>query len=222
MIFVLGILLSILSGGLYFVRNAISKKITNSDISPSELTGMQNIFGTLIFAFLLVTTHSNPFGNTNNIPLFLGIMFSIGIFAFIGVSLQYKAIQKLPLSTITLSYDLVPIVTTIIAFLIINEKISWYDILGIIITTVGILLIDFNKFSFKRHSLPSFKQLVENKSTRIIAVSILAFSLLVVLQKKGFNFVRRSPSSFLSYVFICNPYNFKIAYWPSIQNKNNP
>lgn len=203
MIFLLGIALSILSGSLYFIRNAFSKKITNSDISPSELTGMQNIFGTLIFLLLLLGTRSNPFGRTNDIPLFLGIMFLIGILGYIGVSLQYKAIKMLPLSTITISYDLVPIVTTIIAFMLLSESLSWYDILGIIITTTGILLIDFNKLSIKRFSLPSPKRIFQNKSIKIIAASIFAFSLLVVLQKKALLLSGEAlPVFFFTYFFV--------------------
>ncbi|MCA9382161.1 DMT family transporter [Candidatus Dojkabacteria bacterium] len=187
MIFLVGVLLSILSGGLYFGRNAVSKKITNSGIKPVELTGIQNISGVVVFLILILISGSNPFGrlSSNDIPAFLALMLIIGILAYIAGKLQYEAVKSLPLSTTVLAYDIVPIVTTIFAVIIINEGISWYDLLGIIVTTLGILLIDFEKFSKKQYKSFSLKKIFKNKSNKIVFVSIVAFSLMAVLQKKA-------------------------------------
>jgi drug/metabolite transporter (DMT)-like permease len=172
----IGILLALSSGMLYGIRNMMSKRITNDGIKPIQLSILYNAFG-----FVSVTVVLLVFGGFNDA---LNIIKSPGIFSWgvalavlslVSGTLQYWVFAKYPYSLVAPLYSLVPVLDIVMAFLIIGERISLIDALGILVIVAGAMFLNLGKDKFSKETV---------KVLFPVLINVILFSLLGVIQKK--------------------------------------
>ena len=127
-------------GYTYFV-----KKLTLY-YSPVIIITWQNILGLVAFlplVFMLnnaetVASQYHALGDVKNLSFMLILAIFCSTIAFI---LYVDAMRVMGLARTNIFVNLIPVVTAIIAFFLLNEEITWSKALGIIIVIIGIFLV---------------------------------------------------------------------------------
>ncbi len=127
--------LAILFWGFSFVATKVALK----SFSPFCLIFFRFITAALFFVFLLIRTGFPPLKQGNFKKLALLALFQPGLyFTFETLGLQYTSATKTSLIIAT-----IPIVVLLFSILFLKEKVRWINVLGIIISMVGVSLLVF-------------------------------------------------------------------------------
>lgn len=172
----IGISLALASGMLYGIRNMMSKKITNDGIKPTQLSILYNSFGFVSITVILALTG----GLNNALSIFQSpaiVLWGIvlAVLSLVSGTLQYWVFAKYPYSLVAPLYSLVPVLDIVMAFLIIGERVSLIDTLGILVIVFGAMLLNMGKDKLSKNSLMFMVPVI---------INIILFSLLGVVQKK--------------------------------------
>jgi transporter family protein len=134
--------LSLICLFFYGVWGFLSKFLSSELNAPSLL--IYSLMGSALGIPLYILTYRNSFSfQWQNGWTYLGI--SVGIFASIGTLLFFNAIGQGEASKVVVITSLYPIVTTILAFLFLNETISFSKIIGILLCLAGIVILSYAK-----------------------------------------------------------------------------
>ncbi len=135
---------------LLAVFSAVGYSVLVLDITKKynvySVISYQNLIGVLMFAPLFFIFEYNDFINTKFsseawIPLF-ELAFFASTLAFMFFTYGIKHIGATRANTIS---NLIPIVTALFSFLILDEKFSFINISGIIIVVAGLILSQLNR-----------------------------------------------------------------------------
>lgn len=122
----------------------------------------------------------------------------IGFLLFINVSLFTIAIPYTTVIMSTLLYSLTPIIVGINAHFLLKERITKYNILGLIISFVGLLFLISE--SFATHQINAFGKPLGNI---LIFIGMLGYSYYVFLSRKVLNNKNHLPiqTTFITFAF---------------------
>lgn len=127
---------------LYGVWGFLSKFLSAELNAPSLL--IYSLMGSALGIPLYVLTYRKSFSfEWGNGWTYLGIL--VGIFASLGAFFFFNAIAQGEASKVVVITSLYPIITTILAFLFLNEAISFTKILGITLCLLGIIILSISK-----------------------------------------------------------------------------
>jgi len=118
--------------------------------SPLVIITWQNILGLLAFLPLVVLVNNtetiacqyHALGNIKNLSFLLFLSIFCSTIAFI---LYIGAMRILGLARTNIFVNLIPVMTAIIAFYVLNEEITLHKILGIVIVISGIFLVQYKR-----------------------------------------------------------------------------
>lgn len=147
----------------YMIVSAFSFSLMGLGV---KLAGARLTFHQLVFFRSLITFFlSYQALRQANIPFFGNnrkLLLMRGLAGFTGLNLTYYSIVHLPLADATVIQQTNPIFTAIFAGLFLAEHLSWKDMLGILISMVGVLCVAQPAFIFSQtpHELPLFPLLI--------------------------------------------------------------
>ena len=110
-------------------------KVVSEVLPPVEVTFFRNVFGVLIVGFAI---YKSPLKQIGGKPL---LLFFRGIMGFVALLAYFYVIAYIPLGEAVTYNKTSPIFVAIFAYLFLNEKLSKWAILAIIVGFSGIVLI---------------------------------------------------------------------------------
>lgn len=135
-------ILSLICLFLYGVWGFLSKFVSAELSAPSLL--IYSLLGSALGIPLYVLTYRNSFSfEWENGWTYLGIL--VGLFASFGAFFFFNAIGQGEASKVVVITSLYPVITTILAFLFLNETISLTKIFGILLCLAGIVILSYTK-----------------------------------------------------------------------------
>ncbi|NBD31592.1 MAG: EamA family transporter [Cyanobacteria bacterium] len=136
------LVLSLICLCLYGVWGFLSKFVSAELSAPSLL--IYSLLGSALGIPLYVLTYRNSFSfEWENGWTYLGIL--VGLFASFGAFFFFNAISQGEASKVVVITSLYPVFTTILAFLFLNETISFGKIIGILLCLTGIIILSYAK-----------------------------------------------------------------------------
>ena len=119
-------------------------------------------------------------------PFLWLLMFLGAFFASLGFLFVAKAVRHMELSTVSPMLNFSPLFTAILATLALGERISWVNVVGILILILGayILEIDFNSHGL----LSPFKNFLKSRHMYYIFFALGSYSLSAVIGKIILNY----------------------------------
>jgi drug/metabolite transporter (DMT)-like permease len=158
-------------------------KTVSAVLPPVEVTFFRNIFGVLLVGFAIYKTPLKQIGGRPFLLLFRGTM------GFAALLAYFYIIAYIPLGEAVTYNKTSPIFVAIFAYLFLNEKLTPWAILAVVIGFVGIACIsmpDVGNFTFNKYSLlgifsglgaalayTSIRELREYYDTRAIVMSFM-------------------------------------------------
>lgn len=129
------VFLAIIPGALFIVLG----KMLKTSVSPFTTTALVNLFNAFLFFSLVFYERSTMFF-IHSWTVWLQVLIyslsgSVLFFVF-----WYRGLAKVAANTAALSVGLMPIFTSILAYFILNESLSTYDILGFLCITSSIFI----------------------------------------------------------------------------------
>jgi drug/metabolite transporter (DMT)-like permease len=146
-----------LKGNLFIVVYILSdligvislKKLLKRGVSPSALTNFSFVLGFLMFLplLLLKAPLSSSIQTLINLPIkyHLGILYMAFISGTIAYTLRGKAQKFLSVTEISIFGYLAPVISTILALMFLNEKITPLYIAGAAAIAFGVFLVEFKR-----------------------------------------------------------------------------
>jgi len=125
-------------------------KTVSQVLPPVEVTFFRNIFGVLLVGFAIYKSPLKQIGGRPFLLLFRGSM------GFISLLAYFYIIAYIPLGEAVTYNKTSPIFVAIFAYLLLNEKLSKWAMLAIIIGFIGIACISMpeeGSFSFNKYSI---------------------------------------------------------------------
>jgi len=144
-----GILFMLLASLSFAVMGGFAKTVSEV-LPPVEVTFFRNIFGVLLVGFAI---YKSPLKQIGGKPLLLLFRGSMG---FISLLAYFYIIAYIPLGEAVTYNKTSPIFVAIFAYLLLNEKLSKWATLAIILGFVGIACISMpeeGSFTFNKYSL---------------------------------------------------------------------
>lgn len=127
---------------VYGLWGFFSKFVSAELNAPSLL--IYSLLGSALGIPLYVFTYRESFSfQWQNGWTYLAML--IGIFTSLGAFLFFNAIAQGEASKVVVITSLYPIITTILAFIFLNETISFSKIFGILLCLAGIVILSGNK-----------------------------------------------------------------------------
>ena len=128
--------------------------------NPLTLIAWQNSFGILLFLPLVLiferhSLHSGLFALDPMIPLFkLAIFASSGAFILYAFSVKHLGAVKANIFT-----NLIPVLTALLSFWLLNEQLLFHNILGIVIVIGGLVLSQLNPMRLNKGLNKRFRKI---------------------------------------------------------------
>lgn len=142
--FVLGILLS-LTGVLTFTSGTFISTRNKLNIDPYESIGWQMLFGGIILMIASRITVQHVPLNTIPLEAWVELFYLTAIGSIFCFICYLYALQKLPISLVSIYVYINPIVALLLGVFLLHEKLTPQVLIGIGITFTGIYLV--KKFS---------------------------------------------------------------------------
>lgn len=150
----LGSLIILVAMGCWGLYSSIGKSAMIKYTSLEVTTGAI-IFGTIFFGlgaikeeFWNLTIYSNP-------DFWLGIIILSCFTTYIGFFLYFHSIKNIGATQSSIFINLVPVFSTIFSFFLLNENIDWTLIVGFLLISTGITIINFPNSKNKKTAINS-------------------------------------------------------------------
>ena len=172
----MSILICIISA-FFWAAFDLTRKLSLEKINSINLLLIFTLAQTLIFGGWVV--YENPFINIKSyiIPGLTLILISL-----FSALLFLKAIKQSDLSLTIPLLSLSPLFSSLFSFIFLNEKLLYFQYIGILLIIFGTLILYSKKITLG-DILKSFKVITLNKSARLMIVVSLIWSLTPVLDK---------------------------------------
>lgn len=168
------ILFALISAFLFGLQDVLKKRVLKKEDSFEFLTLLY------IVSFLLLL----PFSFKLSFDLSFNVVFLIvlrSLIMIVAIVSFTKALKYLPISTVLPLSNFKPVFALIFAFFFLAEKISLFQILGVLIIISGSYILDSNG-SIKKYRRP-LKALIRSKYVHYILAFSVFYSLGAILSK---------------------------------------
>lgn len=129
-----GIIYMFLSALISAFNGAIAK-ILGDDISALEIVFFRNIFG---IVFLLISVYHTPLRSKGGKPF---LLLYRGLFGFTAMFLFFYTITTIPLGEAITLNKTSPLFVFVLAFFLLNERLSKVEIVALLLGFLGVLMI---------------------------------------------------------------------------------
>lgn len=142
----LGDLLALLAAMIWAVYSILTKKISEYGFNTIQVTRRMFMYGIIFMLFTLI-----PFDFKLNLkrfsnPVYLGNIVFLGVGASAGCFVTWNfAIKMLGTIKTSIYIYIVPVVTVITSFLVLNEHITMVSLVGTSLTLMGLFLSQGSK-----------------------------------------------------------------------------
>lgn len=181
-----------LASHLVFAFCGVQLKWLSADISIYSLGMWAGFFGALgCLSYLIISKNLKDLILKNKKLSLLFVPLNIG-----GFSFSYLAFNNLSMLSVTLIYSLVPVITCLLSWLILKEKINLRLIIAIALSLIGVFILIFNS---KTESSAS------NELLGYIAAftCILLFSIEIILMRYIGSRSLDHPIAIITYYYGC-------------------
>ncbi len=144
-----GILFMLLASLSFAIMGGFAKTVS-AVLPPVEVTFFRNVFGVALVGFAIYKTPLKQIGGKPLLLLFRGTM------GFAALLAYFYIIAYIPLGEAVTYNKTSPIFVAIFAYIFLNEKLSRWSILAVLIGFVGIAFISMpqeGSFSFNKYTL---------------------------------------------------------------------
>ena len=172
----MSILICIISA-FFWAAFDLTRKLSLQKINSVNLLLIFTLAQTLIFGVWVF--YEDPFLNLEGY-IFPGLI--LIIISLFSALLFLKAIKKSDLSLTIPLLSLSPLFSSLFSFFFLNEKLSYFQYIGIFLIIFGTLVL-YSKNITISEILKSFKVLITNRSARLMIIVSLIWSLTPVLDK---------------------------------------
>lgn len=176
---------------MFWAGAFIAGKFSIEEFPVFSLVFFRFLIATVIIFVIMIRIEENWKITKNDLKMFLtlGIVGMIGYHVFFFLSLRYTTATNSSLIGATN-----PIVTTVLAFIFLKEKISYRNLIGILISLFGVMLITTNGdmgllFSFKF-----------NSGDILMIIAVICWAAYGILSKKALEIY--SPIKITGYAFL--------------------
>lgn len=212
--------LFMLASALISALNGAIAKILSADLGALEIVFFRNMIGVALILYTL--KHTPPTLNGGKLHL----LFTRGLFGFLAMILFFYTITTIPLGEAITLNKTSPFFVSILAYLILKEKLSQVTVLALSIGFIGVILIT-KPFAmalsyehilgvlggfFAAAAYTTIKKIKDIYDSRVIVLSfVLVGSVLPALLFLAAPFV--SVSEHLAFLFPHFVYNFSVKIW---------
>jgi drug/metabolite transporter (DMT)-like permease len=134
---------------LLAVLSAVGYNLTLSklvgDYSPVYIVNVQNIIGAVLFLPLFLILDFNHFVNVHfAVKMFLPIL-ELSVFASCGAFILFAySVRSMGISKATVFTNCIPVFTALFSFILLSEKLTLQNIIGMFIVITGLFLSQLN------------------------------------------------------------------------------
>ncbi len=188
---------------LFFTLLHIAGKKFSKNCKAEYLALARTIMAcVIVIPFIIVLWDKLIFNTRFFVILFIaGITGSTG-FMFYMLGLKYgKLSRSVPL------LNLSPIITVLIALMIVGEMPSWVGLIGILITIIGLYILNIEKVSKKNICHP-FVSIFKNKGTRYMLTVTFIWGIGAAIDKSAV-----LASDVLTYILLAYFFNLFWMFW---------
>jgi drug/metabolite transporter (DMT)-like permease len=167
--------------GIFLGTIGIWVKLVGSAISPFLLAFLRVIFACLlIFALLLARKKLKALKLSRKDLL---LMIPVGFFGVtLGIGLFVKSLTLIPVANAVLLLYIYPLVTALLAWIFLKEKISHWEIIALILISAGIWTIYGQELNLGINQFGNFLAILTGISYSVFIVSMRYF------ERKGYGF----------------------------------
>ena len=155
-----------LIGVINAILQAVSKDVLmNKNVTPFELAFLRSSFNAISSAFIIYSLNQSlrdPKVFTGARGLIWRSLSGTVCFLFYAISVEY-----LPLSIFLIIYQSSPLIIAVIAWLWLNEKISYREILIMLVAFSGVVIVGLGKAQGEEESETESPEVVESYSNFI-------------------------------------------------------
>ncbi|MBD2155367.1 EamA family transporter [Leptolyngbya sp. FACHB-16] len=143
----IGVVASISSGVIYAFYSVLAQKVFEK-LHPVSFTWMSFAM-TLLLSGLSLLVYPAHDGQLDWTPLWIGGLLS-GLFSFSGHVMHNLGIRMIGATTASMINSSSPAITTILAWAVIHETLNVVQMIGILVVTVGIVLLSSERVLMRR------------------------------------------------------------------------
>lgn len=148
----LGSLIILAAMGCWGLYSSIGKSAMIR-YSSLEVTTGAIIFGTIFFGIGAIKDEFWNLAIFNNADFWLGIVILSVFTTFIGFFLYFYSIKNIGATQSSIYINLVPVFGTIFSFILLNENIDWTLVVGFLLISAGIIIINYPNSRSKKFNI---------------------------------------------------------------------
>lgn len=123
----------LMAGFVFALMNVFVKLVP--DIPPLEIAFFRSVISLTLILYNLRKHHIEPFGTNRKVLWLRGIFGSVGLIFF------FYSLKMMPLATATVIHYSSPVFTSLIAVIVLKERLRFYQLLFFLISISGIFVI---------------------------------------------------------------------------------
>lgn len=134
---------------LFAVLSATGYNLTLSRLvgkySPVYIVNVQNIIGAILFLPIFMISDFNTFIHHSYAPVLFLPVFALAAFASTSAFVLFAySVSKIGILKANVFTNFIPLVTALFSFILMGERLTFQNILGIIVVIAGILMAQLN------------------------------------------------------------------------------
>ena len=134
---------------LFAVLSAVGYNLTLSRLvgkySPVYIVNVQNVIGAILFLPIFLITDSNTFFHTSYTPVMFLPVLALAAFASCSAFILFAyAVSKIGILKANVFTNFIPVFTALFSFILIGERLTFQNVLGMIVVITGILMAQLN------------------------------------------------------------------------------
>jgi drug/metabolite transporter (DMT)-like permease len=134
---------------LFAVLSAVGYNLTLSRLvgkySPVYIVNVQNLIGAILFFPLFMVSDFNIFIHTSYTPVMFLPILALAAFASCSAFILFAySVSKIGILKANVFTNFIPVFTAIFSFILIGDKLTFQNILGMIVVIAGILMAQVN------------------------------------------------------------------------------
>ena len=130
------------AAAFYFSLMSVFVKLAGRTLPSSEIVFFRAAVSLVLTSILLRRAGISPWGHRR------GLLFLRGLLGFLGLLCFFSAITRLPLADVTVIHYTNPVLTALLAALLLGEGIHRRDMVGLALSLAGVILVARPGFLF--------------------------------------------------------------------------
>jgi drug/metabolite transporter (DMT)-like permease len=134
---------------MFAVLSAVGYNLTLSRLvgkySPVYIVNVQNVIGAILFLPIFLITDSNTFIHTSYTPVMFLPVLALAAFASCSAFILFAySVSKIGILKANVFTNFIPVFTALFSFILIGERLTFQNVLGMIVVITGILMAQMN------------------------------------------------------------------------------